>query len=109
MSRILDLFRTLLETFSNSGNKLPIATSGLATQATVETLASEAAVPTILRPAFVMGAFLASTALMPQVTQDLIDGEFVVPQGSALIVHGVAAAGTSPLVMVGLTWEEVPA
>lgn len=68
-----------------------------------------AAVPTIIRPAFILGAFLATTALMPQLAVDLVDGEFVIQQGNALIVHGVAAAGTTPLVMVGMTWEEVPA
>ena len=38
---------------------------------------------------------------------DALDGMLVVPPGSILSLEGVAAAGTSPLVTLGLTWAEV--
>jgi hypothetical protein len=66
------------------------------------------AAPTILRPAFTTGAFLNTTALMPQTCVDIVDGEFAVAQGAAFVIQGVAAAGTSPLVMFSFTWEEIP-
>lgn len=68
-----------------------------------------ASTPTIIRPAFTIGAFLASTALIPQPVVDLVDGEIAVQQGAAICLQGIAAAGTSPLVMLSLTWEELPA
>ncbi len=68
------------------------------------------AAPTILRSAFTAGAFLASTALSPTAVVDLADGEFIVAQGAAIALQATPmAAGSSPLVILGLTWEEVPA
>jgi hypothetical protein len=65
------------------------------------------ATPTIIRPAYIMGAALASTALGPAVVNDLIDGAIIIPPGNAFVVQGVTAAGSTPLVMIGVTWEEV--
>ena len=66
--------------------------------------------PTIIRPAFLCGAFAAATALMPGACTDLLDGEFVVAQGAAIALQAAAmGSGTSPLVVLALTWEEVNA
>jgi hypothetical protein len=67
-----------------------------------------AATPAILRPAFVLGAFVNTAATPPAIAQDILDGEIVIPPGSALVIQGVAAAGTTPLVLIGVTWEEIP-
>jgi uncharacterized membrane protein YqaE (UPF0057 family) len=66
------------------------------------------AAPTIMRPAYILGAALATTALGPSVVNDLIDGAIIVPPGTVFVVQGVTAAGSTPLVMIGVTWEEVP-
>jgi hypothetical protein len=67
------------------------------------------AVPTILRPSFVMGAWVGTTATPPANELDIVDGGIVVPQGAALAMQGIAGAGTTPLVLLAITWEEVDA
>lgn len=62
---------------------------------------------TILRAAFNLGAFLATTAAIVGALKDDIAGEFVVRPQSSFVVEGVAAAGTTPLINVALTWQEV--
>lgn len=66
-----------------------------------------AAIPTIVRPVFNMGAFLATTPLAPQDCDVLIDGGIIVTPGSSISLQGVAAAGTTPLVILGVTYEEI--
>lgn len=65
-----------------------------------------AGAPTIIRPSFTLGAALATTALFAQLLRDDVQGEIGVLPGSALCLQGVAAAGVSPLVLLGLAWEE---
>lgn len=77
--------------------------SGMAYSAA--TLASN---PTILRPFTALGASLASTAVQPwQVSEDL-DGEFTIDPEAALSLEAVAAAGSTPLVVIGMSWMELP-
>lgn len=64
--------------------------------------------PVILRPSLHLGAALASTATFPATAYDEVDGSIVIPPGSLWAYHGVAAAGSTPLVMVGVLFEEVP-
>jgi len=73
-----------------------------------KTTATLPATPTILRPFASLGASLATTAVQPwQIVED-VDGEFEIGPGAALSLMGACAAGTSPLVLFGMTWEEVP-
>lgn len=67
-----------------------------------------AAAPTILRPAYIVGAFTAATAVAPDQALDLVDGAIVVTPGSVLVMQGVAAAGTTPLILLSLIYEEIP-
>jgi len=67
------------------------------------------AAPTIIRAAFILGAALATTAFQNTLITDYTEGEFIVPSGYVFCIQGVAAAGTSPLVLFGITWEEIPA
>lgn len=70
------------------------------------TTATLPAAPTVLRPFVNLPPMLASTVLQPwQVLED-VDGEFVLAPGSALSLEGTAAAGTTPLVVYGMTWAE---
>lgn len=65
--------------------------------------------PTILRPSLVLGAGLATTAELPKApAYDEVDGSIVVPPGAVWAYNGVAAAGTSPLVLIGALYGEVP-
>lgn len=67
-----------------------------------------AGTPTIIRPAFNLGAFLNTTPTPAQPGLDLVDGEITVAPGTVFSVQGVAAAGSTPLVMIGVTYEEIP-
>lgn len=67
------------------------------------------AAPTIIRPAFMLDASLATTAgigLGPLV--DYVDGVIVVAPGGTVSLHGTAAAGSTPLVIFGCIWIEIP-
>jgi hypothetical protein len=63
---------------------------------------------TILRPAFGMGAFLATTAIQPFQCADMVEGAISIPPGAIFIMQGIAAAGTTPLVILSIEWEEIP-
>lgn len=81
--------------------------SGKATAATANQGGTITA-PTILAPAFTLGAFTAATAAVNPPLIDEVAGEFTVSPGNVFCMQGVAASGTSPLVIFGVTWEEVP-
>ncbi len=66
------------------------------------------AAATMLRPVFTLGAALATTPTFPVNCREELQGEFAVPPGQLLCLQGIAAAGTTPLLLFGLTWEEVP-
>lgn len=55
-----------------------------------------------------MGAALASSVAFNSVARIEVHGAIIVPPGSGLSIQGVAAAGTSPLVVFGCVWREVP-
>lgn len=67
------------------------------------------AAPTIVRPSFSMGPALATTAVFPFIVYDEVRGSIVVGPGAAWAFQGAAVgAGTSPLVAIGVGYEEVP-
>jgi len=65
----------------------------------------------IIRPLWSFGA-LQSTTPSPDIImlscKEAINGAVVVPPGFGVGVHSIAAAGTTPLVRVGISWEEIP-
>ena len=63
--------------------------------------------PTLLRPAWSLGASLATTVVQPWVCEDKVAGAIVVPPGANLTLHATAAAGTTPLVVFYVLWAEV--
>lgn len=67
------------------------------------------ATTTLIRPSMTMGAALASSVAFPSLVMDEVDGSIVVPAGVAYAYQGIAAAGTSPLVLIGVLWEELTA
>jgi hypothetical protein len=77
-------------------------------QAIAFTGATLPSVPVELRPFCSVTAFSASTGVAPFQVEEDVDGEIVVEPGCALSLEGVTAAGTSPLISIGMTWREVP-
>jgi hypothetical protein len=68
-----------------------------------------AATPSLVAPAgFNLAASLATTAAAGFQWEDLIDGEFILTPGNVFIMQGLAAAGSTPLVVLSFTWEETP-
>lgn len=65
--------------------------------------------PTVMRPFVSLQASLASTAVSPWQVMEDVRGEFIITPGCTLSLEGTTAAGSTPLVVLGLTWEEVPA
>lgn len=68
--------------------------------------ATLAAVPTLYKPVFSLGAFVGTTATAFALDQRW-DGSFVLKSGTSVSLQGIAGAGTSPLVMLSLMFEEV--
>lgn len=66
------------------------------------------AVPTILRPAFVLGSFVGTAVAPPDPALDLVDGSIIVAPGTVLCLQAIAGAGTTPLVLLSLIYEELP-
>lgn len=62
----------------------------------------------MIRSVALMGAGLASTATFPSSIADNAQGEVVVGAGQAISIQAIAAAGTSPLITVGMIWVEEP-
>lgn len=66
------------------------------------------ATPTVLRPFCSLTALTASTAVAPFQTEEEVDGEIVLEPGTALSLQAVAASGSTPLIAIAVSWEEVP-
>ena len=66
------------------------------------------ATPLILRASAIMGAALATSVAFQSVPVDEVAGEILVPEGLVWCYQGVAAAGTTPLVAIGVVYEEIP-
>lgn len=79
------------------------ATSEAALAFTTATIVS----PTLLRPFCSLQASLASSVTQPWQVVDKVNGGIIVPPGANLSLHGTAAAGTSPLVVFFMLWQEI--
>lgn len=67
------------------------------------------ATPTIIRPSGInFGAFLATTATISPVLSDNVNGEITVGEGKTFVVEGIAAGGSSPLIIISVTYQEIP-
>lgn len=65
------------------------------------------ATQTIVRPAFILDASLATTAITPiPAPTDLADGDMILIPGNALSLQGIAAGGSTPLVLLSMSWVE---
>jgi hypothetical protein len=71
------------------------------------TTSTLAVAPIAIRCFATLGASLASTAVQPWQIIDHVDGAIVLPPGGAITLHGVMAAGSTPLVIYSVLWEEI--
>lgn len=67
------------------------------------------ATPEIVRILANLQASLATSVTPPWAITDKVDGAIVIPPGCAVALEGVSAAGSTPLVILGMTWEEIAA
>jgi hypothetical protein len=49
-----------------------------------------------------------TTAVNPATITEDVDGNIVLEPGAGWCLEGIAAAGSSPLVICGVVWEEIP-
>lgn len=73
------------------------------------TTATLAAAPNPMRPLWTFGAALASSVAFPVMLEVNLEGDVVVSPGCAVSLQGVAAAGTTPKVLLAMSWYEVAA
>lgn len=66
-----------------------------------------AATPTIIRPSTVLGAFVGGAGNLCPPLIDEVDGSILITPGTVWVYQGIAAAGTSPLVLLSVSWEEI--
>lgn len=67
------------------------------------------AAQSLYRPTgWIIGASLATTAALPVFLNDLVDGEIEIPPGYGLGIQGITAAGSTPLMVFSISWEEIP-
>jgi hypothetical protein len=69
--------------------------------------ATLAAAPTLYRPLAILTALAAANDNGAFAVVDDLDGELALLPGACMSLQGIAAAGTSPLVLLALVWEEV--
>ena len=70
--------------------------------------ATLAATPSLYWPLFTLGAWVGSADSVLQL-ESVLDGSLLLAPGTSVSLQGIAAAGASPLVLLGMVWEEVPA
>ncbi len=95
-----------------TGTAIPIRNALLGSSAVGVALAFESSSITTqvpLRPFCIVGAVVEDTTVLPvSFVKDAVNGEFVVGPGFGINLHGIMAAGSSPLAVLAMTWEEVP-
>lgn len=67
--------------------------------------ATVAATPTFYRPLFTLGAYVGTTARLDNLV-DSINGMFQLLPGTSCNLQAVAGAGTTPMVILSMAWEE---
>lgn len=72
------------------------------------TTATLPAAPVPFAPFASLGASLATTAVQPWQVVDDLKGAICIAPGAAVSLQGTAAGGTTPLVVFGVLWLELP-
>ena len=63
--------------------------------------------PSLIRAPWSVGALVTAALIFPPLL-DLVDDEIIVGPGNVLVLQEIGAAGTTPLGLFSMTWEEVP-
>lgn len=71
------------------------------------TTATLAVAPNAVMALFTVGAALATTAAFPALQWIEIGGAIMLPAGGCMSLQGIAAAGTTPLVVLSVIYEEI--
>jgi hypothetical protein len=69
--------------------------------------ATLAAAPTLVEPLFIFGAWVGAADDLHSLERRW-DGSNLLAPGVSVSLQGIAAAGSSPLVLLFLEWEEIP-
>jgi len=72
------------------------------------TTATLPATPTVARVAFSIPPWLVTSVSEPWSKEDCVDGSIIVPPGCTVSLEATGGAGTTPLVVYSVLWEEVP-
>lgn len=99
------------QTAPSSGNApTVVCLSGGSTETAVGVVRAGATVvaPTVIAPYCTLAPILATSVVHPTLVWEDIDGEIVLQPGTSYQLQSIAAAGTSPLLASGVTWEEIP-
>lgn len=91
-------------TITPRNNLLGTSTGSSAVCLTTATVVTQVPV----KPLWSFGAILATSVFQPTVCEVILDGEFILYPGFGAGLHSIATAGTSPLVLLGATWIEIP-
>lgn len=85
----------------------PGLVTGAGSQAIALTTATLAAAPTPWRQFISLAPELATSVLAPYIAYEDVGGAIILPPGCTYSPQGTLGAGTSPLVVFGVTWEEI--
>ncbi len=85
-----------------------LLSGGYTAKAKAFTTATLPATPTLLASLFNLTPIAAATALCPYRLVHDLDGLVVIMPGCALSIESTCGAGSSPLVVYAMTWEEIP-
>lgn len=97
---------TALTVYSRGVGLPPSAASNAATASAMT--GATVTQPIAMRPFCSFNAILASTATGIFFVSEDVNGEFVIYPGYCYQLQSIAASGSTPLVAIGATWEEVP-
>lgn len=70
--------------------------------------ATLAVAPTLLRPWRIVGAWDGTANAMPAALEEDLAGQIQIAPGCSLSMQELGGVGTSPLVIFGASWEEIP-
>jgi len=103
--------RTVQTAVPTTGTTLTIQNAKLgaaAGSATAGEGRTVAATPTIIRPSgIILGASLATTAALPVLMHEHVGGSIVIPENDDWSLEGVAAGGSTPLLILSVVWQEI--
>lgn len=94
-----------------TGTAIPVVNGRISASAGQGKPLTTATVPasgTPFRPFADLPPMLATSVLTPWVFSDIVDGAIVIPPGCGVSLQGTAAAGSTPLVVFGMSWMEQP-